>query len=91
MDAYKVDQLMDNYNDVIGTVYKPFFTEDEAVKATQIADIFGTIVPKFLDGIEERCGAGEFLVGNTLTIADFYVAGLYTNFCTNPDVPFAKE
>ena len=91
MEAYKVDSLMDDYNDVQAKIYRPFFTKDEEAKAALIAEIFDTIVPNFLTKIEERCGAGEFLVGKTLTCADFYIGGLYTNYCANPDIPFAKE
>ena len=82
---------MDDYNDVQGKIYKPFFNKDEAAKAALLAEIFDTIVPNFLAKIEERCGAGEFLVGNTLTCADFYIGGLYTNYCANPDITFAKD
>ena len=40
--------------------------------------------------LEERCAAGEFLVGKSLTCADFYVGGLYTNHFANPEI-YEKE
>ena len=91
MDAYKVDSLMDDFNDVISKIYKPAVAHNEAEKATQTAEIFDKIVPTFLAKIDERCASGEFLVGKNLTIADFYVGGLYTNFCANSSIAFAAD
>ena len=82
---------MDDYNDVIIKLYKPGRHNDEVLKATQIAEIFDTVVPNFLEKIEERCGQGEFLVGKTLTCADFYIGGMYTNYVANDNITFAKD
>ena len=92
MEAFLVDQWMDDFKDVIAKVYKPAMNSDEASKAEQIAEIFDTIAPNFLAKLEERCAAGEFLVGKTLTIADFYVGGgFYTNYCANPSIGYCKD
>ena len=40
--------------------------------------------------IEPLC-ENDWLVGKFLTIADFWVGGLYTNFCNNPNISFAKD
>ena len=34
---------------------------------------------------------GEWLVGNKLTLADFWIGGLYTNYFANPNVGHSKE
>ena len=88
MEAYKVDQLMDDFIDVIGKVYKPHFAQD---KESMYPEIFDKVVPSFLARIDERCAAGEFLVGKNLTCADFYIGGLYTNYLANDNISFAKE
>lgn len=52
-------------------------------KESLIKDLIETILPKFLNEIEERCGAGEFILGPELQMADFYIGGLYTNLLAN--------
>ena len=34
---------------------------------------------------------GNFLCGDKLTIADFWIGGFYVNYITNPDISFCKE
>jgi len=49
------------------------------------------ILPKFLDVVEPLCAKGEWLVGKDITIADFFIGGLYTNYVKNPNIGFAKD
>ena len=88
--AYEADSLCDAYCDVIGKIYKPYFAK-EAERDAMYPDIFETIIPNFLKSIDHLCAKGEFLVGDSLTTADFWIGGLYTNFCANENVGFAKE
>ena len=78
---------MDDFNDVLGVVYKPFFAKD---KESLFDNIFEK-VSGFLERIDARCAAGNFLVGDNLTIADFYIGGLYTNYLANPEITFAQD
>ena len=88
--AFKVDSLMDTYSDCRAKLAGPFFARPAAHEA-MFKEIFETAIPKFLDKIDQRCSEGEFLVGNTLTIADFYIGGLYTNYLANPNGTFAMD
>jgi len=65
--AYEVDRVIDDFNDILGSIYKPALVEGLPTK-----DIFGKILPKYLKTIEERC-ANEFLVGDKISIADFAI------------------
>jgi glutathione S-transferase len=45
-----------------------------------------------LKSIDERLSAGEWLVGNKITIIDFWVAGIvYTNILGNPHSDYPKD
>ena len=39
------------------------------------ATLENVVLPKFMAFIDARCAKGEFLVGDKLTIADFYIGG----------------
>ena len=41
--------------------------------------------------IKPHCEKGEFLVGDKLTIADFALGGIYTNYLANEHISFAKD
>ena len=90
MKAYECDQLIDTYLDIVGKIYKPFFMAPEKRKDS-CTEIFEKLLPTFLDQIEEIAGKAEFLCGDELTIADFWIGGLYTNFINNYNVGFAKD
>ena len=48
------------------------------------------MVPNFLKHVEGRLANSKFLVGDDLTIADFWIGGFYTNYAANPIV-YAPE
>jgi glutathione S-transferase len=54
-------------------------------------NVFDNILPKFLNHVEPLLANGQYLFGENITTADFWIGGLYTNFIANPDVGFAKE
>ena len=84
LQAYESDMLCDSFADVQGVVYKPQFAQDEGEKNKLIDDILTNVVPKFLTVIEPICAKGQFLVGDKLTCADFWIGGFYTNYAANP-------
>ena len=68
------------------------FAADGPEKVTMIDNIFEKVIPAYLKFVEEVCGKGnKFLCGEKLTIADFWVGGVYTNFINNPAVGFAQD
>ena len=90
MAAYECDMLCDAYADVLAKIYKPHFVEEEKREA-MYAEIFEQVLPKFLTIIAPLCEKNDWLVGDRMTIADFWIAGLYTNFLSNDQIGFAKE
>lgn len=91
MEAYECDMLCDSYNDLLGKVYKPYFVSDEAKREKMYPEIFEKALPRFLENIEPLCEGNTWLVGDKLSIADFWIGGLYTNMLANDNVGFAKE
>ena len=56
-----------------------------------INEFFDKILPKFTAVVEPIAAKGEWIAGPTLTMADFWIGGLYTNFINNPNITFAKD
>jgi len=80
---------------MLGKVNGPLFAPPEQQKV-DLPKVFTEVLPPFLDRLEDLCCHHKFLVSDQLTIADFYVGGLYTNLMGNPAVgapmaPGAKE
>jgi len=49
-------------------------------------------IPAYLQSINSQLARGEWLVGNKMTIVDFWVAGcLYTGILGNPHSEYPKE
>jgi glutathione S-transferase len=90
MEAFKVDQLIDRYADVGNNIYKPMFLKDQAEIDEKVKDAVEGYVPKFLDEINDKCKDG-WLVGDKISLADFFVGGLYTNYLANENITFGKE
>lgn len=89
--AWQCDALCDGMADIFGKLNAPNFAKGEA-KEVMINELFDKILPKFLAICEAKLADGRtYLCGDQLTIADFYIGGVYTNNMTNENIPFAKE
>ena len=88
--ALEVDYLLEGYEALLSVIYKPHFAKPDE-KDALIANIFDNAMPKLLSVVEPLCAKGEFLVGSKLTIADFFIGGLYTNYINNKNVTFAHD
>ena len=85
MEAYEVDCMLDGYEDILGKLVKPAFTpenEREALYDGIFNKEKGTLT-KFLRVCEPMCAKGEWLCGPKLTVADFWIGGMYTNLINN--------
>ena len=91
MEAFRCDEMMDAYNDVIGKIYTPHFANSQEAKEAKYPEIFDTVMPNLLKAIDAQCAKGEFIAGKNLTAADFCIGGLYTNYLANKDISFAPE
>merc|ERR1712086_389273 len=80
--AYEVDNLMETYEDVYGYISKTTFSPKEAQPA-MVDEIFEKRLPTFFKLIDDKCKEG-FLVGDSLTTADFFIGGtIYTQILNN--------
>ncbi|XP_059162732.1 glutathione S-transferase 1-like [Physella acuta] len=80
IDGLKVDQVVQLAVDLQILTFKAFFEKDEAKKSQLEKELNDVEVPKYLDFFEKllkESGTG-FVVGNTLTLADFYVYQVVT-------------
>ena len=82
--------MVDLYVDVIGKIYKPHFSAPEQKDAVS-DDILNNVLPAFLSRIDAKFTSSSRLVGDRLTIADFCIGGIYTNFAANPNVSYGGE
>ena len=61
-------------------------------RAEYVEKLFAEILPGWLDKIEPYCaGEGKFMFGDKLTIADFWMGGVYVNNFANPNQPWGQE
>lgn len=90
MEGYEVDALLDGYEDFVQTVQKTQLAKTDEEKETNMAVVFDKSLPKFLGVLEPMAAKGEWICGSKLTIADFWIGGIYTNTITNPDI-WGKE
>ena len=81
--------LVDCYMDVLGKFYGPFFAPEEK-RPEMVKDIMEKIIPTLMKTLEPYLG-GTFLVGDKITVADFWIGGLYTNFMNHAEIGFGAE
>ena len=89
--AYEVDSLCDGLSDQIGGIATPVFAPEDKKKEA-VKNVFENILPKFIKSIEPKLNNGKkFLFGDRLTIADFWIGGIYVNWASNPNIAYGKE
>jgi glutathione S-transferase len=54
-------------------------------------DVFDKKLPEFMKKLLPNLGTTGFLTGDKLSVADFWIGGLYTNYFNNPKVMYAPE
>ena len=92
MQAFECDELIALYQGILGPVYTPHFQKKADRKEAMVNEVFDRVVPKFLQEIDPKCGGDtKFLLGDKLTIADFWIGGFYTNYAANPNIDYAPE
>ena len=86
--AYLIDSFIDGLKDFVSKVYAVHFEKDEEKKKQLGEKVFGTDFPKFLEFVTKRYeanGKTGFLVGDKITIADFYLGTLLSWFVYNEE------
>ena len=81
-----VDMMVETYADVFSGAVKVLFTKEEDKKAEELESWKNGILTKYLKIVEKQLesqGTQKFLVGNTMTIADFAIVSLTFNILKN--------
>jgi glutathione S-transferase len=82
--------MVENYCGCFDAFTAPHFAPAEKKEAL-CDEIFDKVLPGFMEKIADALALEQFICGAELTIADFWVAGLYVNLMNNPIVGFAPE
>ena len=88
--AYEVDYLLEGYEPCLKGCAEPFFSKGSQHEE-QLQKLFDQTLPKFLGVVEPLCAKGGWLVGDDLTVADFWIGCLYTNYINNKNITFGKD
>lgn len=88
MGGYKVDSLLDYFEDFLPKMYKATIAKEHE-RNSHYPDLFNTSLPKFLKVVEGELAkhSNNWVCGDKLTVADFWIGGLYVNVFTNPNRP----
>ena len=90
LEALNIDMVSEFAGDVLSVIYKPHFAKEED-RPAMVKGIVEESLPKLLEVIADRLAAGSWMVGGRLTIADFMVGQIYTNYLANPHIVYGKE
>ena len=74
LEAQQADEIIETGYAFFNNYWPIFFGPPEN-KEAGLKALFETHIPKFLNFIDKRCANGAFLIGDKLTIADFFVGG----------------
>lgn len=93
--AWQVDSIIDAVYDLVQRAYCMNFESDEDIKKKNVLDYFSIHLPSWLEGMAKRISRSEnnnFLVGDSLTIADFAYAGLlFSSVYANKNAKLASS
>ena len=87
--AAQVDGLLDTYTDFFPKFTTPFTKQGDEQKQLMKENV-ETHLPKLMALLEPYLD-GTWLVGDKITIADFYIGGIYTNYMNNPALGYCKD
>merc|ERR1719465_41551 len=93
--AFEIDFLVECQDSLLSVIYKPMFAKTNEEKEEQLKNIFEKSLPKFLDLMEPYCekanASGKWLCTDNLSVADFWVGNIYTNFINDKEIPFGVD
>ena len=91
--AGKIDMIVETYGDVFNAFAKIAMGQsDDETKAADIEALKAGSLTKFLNIVEKQIESqptSKFLVGSSVTIADFVMGCLFFNFMKNEHGPFS--
>lgn len=89
MTAAKCDALVDHMSEALNMFSEPIFKKGEAQEAAATA-LFEEKMLTFMNILEPRLDDG-WLVGDNLTVADFWAGSIYCDFFVNPNIPYGGD
>lgn len=92
--AYRVDSTLEHVRDLIMKLVPVVMEKDEEAKKAKGVDVLTNFLPSWLAAEEKRIEANgneNFLVGDSLTVADTQVLGLIRVLFKNDKVPFHEQ
>jgi len=93
--AYEIDYLIEGQDALLTVIYKPMFAKTNEEKEEQIKKIFDEALPKLLNVVEPLCekanANGDWLCTPNLSIADFWIGNIYTNFINEKTLTYAMD
>mmetsp|Transcript_23863 Transcript_23863/g.18215 ORF Transcript_23863/g.18215 Transcript_23863/m.18215 type:complete len:210 (-) Transcript_23863:77-706(-) len=90
MAAWRVDSIMDALDDAHQSLVKVFFSQNEEEKKEAGIKATTEVLPKFLSKLDKILAANvtqDYLVGDKITIADFFVGSWVYSMIRNPNNP----
>jgi glutathione S-transferase len=91
--AYQVDSSLESVRDLVNKLAPIALETDEEVKKAKGVDALANFIPTWLAAHEKRLadrGNENFLVGDSLTVADTQFYGLIRVLFRNDKIPFAE-
>ena len=90
LEASKVDFMVENFNVFFPRLGTVAFLKGAEYQA-EISEIFDKLIPDFMKKLAPNLSGNSFLCGgHKLTIADFWIGSLYTNFMNRPNIGYEK-
>ena len=78
------DWLVENYTDILGPIFGALSDKDPVSKKAKCDKLFDVTLPAWIQKILKYLRSpGKFLFGDKLTLADFLVGRVYTDYFTN--------
>lgn len=90
--AQECDMIVDSYGDILKLLFEASQGKglDPSTKV-ECQEKFWPELDKFLAFIEPFCGRAQFLTGQSICVADFWVGSLILSTFKNPEVNFGKD
>lgn len=90
LQAQQTDELMEAYNDLFSKIVPIHFTKDEKAKQEKLDELFEFMNNFIKTILEPILSKNKFLLGDKVTLADFWLGGIYTNYAANKEI-YAPE
>ena len=92
MDAYKTQHLLSLFNeDFVARRWYKVFQAKEEDKPAAVENFIKNDLPWFMGHLERKLEGHKFILGDSLSMVDFVIGGLFTNMILNPNNKMATQ